>query len=64
MPIQVKGFGWKRDHNDPRYFTPEHKEIHEILTLKGSKNQEEYLQYTCQKKTIVNSVHLLKIKVI
>jgi len=37
MPIQVRGFGWKRDHNDPRDFTPEHKEIHEILTLKGIK---------------------------
>jgi len=37
MPIQVKDFGWKRDHNDPRDFTPEHKEIHKILTLNDPK---------------------------
>jgi hypothetical protein len=65
MPIQVRGFGWKRDHNDPRDFTPEHKEIHEILTLKGTKNQEKYLEQIFRKKwIIVNGVHLLRIKAI
>ncbi len=37
MVIQVKGFGWKRDPNDQRDFTPEHEEIKKILTEKGTR---------------------------
>jgi C1A family cysteine protease len=37
MPIQVKGFGWKRDFNDPRDFTPEQEQVKKILTQNSTK---------------------------
>lgn len=41
MAIQVKGFGWKRDFNDPRDFTPEQEQVKRILTLNGTKKPEK-----------------------
>jgi C1A family cysteine protease len=41
MAIQVKGFGWKRDLNDLRDYTPEHEEVRKILTQNGTKKPKK-----------------------
>lgn len=37
MPFRVKGFGWRRDFNDPRDFTPELEDVRKILTSNDTK---------------------------
>ena len=41
MAIRVKGFGWKRDFNDPRDFTPEQEQVKKILTSNGTKKPKK-----------------------
>ena len=41
MGFRVKGFGWKRDFNDPRDFTPDHEVIKKTLTLNGTKKPKK-----------------------
>ena len=41
MAMKIKGFGWKRDWNDPRDLTPDHQEIKRILTLKSTKKEDK-----------------------
>ncbi len=38
MPYRVKGFGWRRDFNDPRDFTPERGDVRKIMTGNDSRN--------------------------
>lgn len=40
MAMKIKGFGWKRDLNDPRDLTPYHLEIKKILTLESTKKEK------------------------
>lgn len=37
MVYKVKGFGWRRDFNDPRDFIPEQEDVKKILTLNDTK---------------------------
>lgn len=37
MPYTVKGFGWRRDFNDPRDFTPERDDVRKVVTGNDSK---------------------------
>lgn len=37
MPYKVKGFGWRRDLNDPRDFTPEREDVRKIVTSNDTK---------------------------
>jgi C1A family cysteine protease len=37
MPFRIKRFGWKRDFNDPRDYTPEQQEVKKIVTGNDSK---------------------------
>jgi C1A family cysteine protease len=37
MALQVKGFGWLRDYNDPRDYAIDHPKVNKILTSKGTK---------------------------
>ncbi len=41
MAIKIKGFGWKRDLNDQRDFTPENSEIKKILTLDSEREPKK-----------------------
>jgi C1A family cysteine protease len=41
MAMKIKGFGWKRDLNDPRDLTPRHLEIRKILTLESTKTEKK-----------------------
>ena len=41
MALKIKGFGWKRDLNDPRDLTPRHLEIKKILTLDSKKKEQK-----------------------
>ncbi|MGD9533028.1 MAG: C1 family peptidase [Candidatus Nitrosocosmicus sp.] len=50
MAIRIKGFGWKRDINDPRDYVPETTKIQEILTLGSTKKLERLDPSNLQKK--------------
>ena len=45
MAMKIKGFGWKRDWNDPRDLTPDHQEIKRILTIKSTKKEKKLTSY-------------------
>ena len=50
MGIKIKGFGWKRDLNDPRDYIPTTSEIQKILTLDSSKKIEDLDASNLKKK--------------